>query len=492
MNNLIRTGAFFLFAMVVSAFFGIIIPILGPKFSLILLAGFVGSAALFVNSEHILLALQILALCVVGPVNYFGIVNLHWIPYIVGLLLYVKLILEKFAVSQPSESKMQLFSGIQWAMLIFFSILAFSTLLSPPGAHLLLITSKNYFFLWSVFFLLALGHVKPDFFQKAWIAMFGVALMQFPFALYQNLFIAKNRKDNASWDAVVGTFPGLKDWGGDSGGMTVFLLTVFAIALCLWRRKCFRGSLVALVGLATTGTVLLAEVKIVYVLVPIVFVGVYRTELFRNALVSIIGFGLIGILFATVAITYDALTERINTGPEISFTDKIEGIFNYSIATDIYQVGGGIGRGTALAVWWNGNQFSDPNMYIGNGMASSLISQRPGDKGGKIGERYFPVQLDVSSASVLLWEAGIFGLLAFCAILIFGAMEAQRLARNKSIPATNGAILDATPAILAMYLATLFYHKNAIGASEPGQFLLLFFLGHVAYWTRRARSVTIL
>lgn len=478
-----------MFSMMVCAFFGVAIPVIGTKFSLILLSGFIGCTALFISSEVILLALLVLALCVVGPLNYFGIVNLHWIPYIVGLLLYLKLILERFGRAEANEQiRSNALSSLQWAILTFFAILAMSTAFSPPGAHLLLLSSRNYFFMWSVFLLLARGKVKPDFFRNACTLMLWIALLQFPFAVYQNIFIAKNRTDNASWDAVVGTFPGLKDWGGDSGGMAIFLLSAFAIALCLWHRKVVPGLLVALFAATTIGTILAAEVKIVYVLIPIIFVAIYRTALFRNALLTLTGVVFITILFATISLTYDAETKVSTQGPKESISEKIYEIFKYSTTTDAYLGHGAIGRSTALAIWWMGNDFSDPKMYIGHGIASSAISQRPGEKGGAIGERYFPLEIDVSTAAVLLWETGIFGFLAFCSILIVAGIEARHLSYERSLPPTSAAILDASPAILAMYLITLFYHKNAIGSSESGQFLLLLFLGHIAYWSRRLRA----
>lgn len=486
MKGLVQTGGFFVFAITVCAFFGMVIPIIGPKFSLLLVAGFVGSAALFIKTDTILLGLFALTLIVVGPLGYFGVIDLHWIPYIVGALLYVKLIVERFRTADPHQhgSNSTALSGFHWAILVFFGILALSTSFSPPSSYLFLLTSRSYFFLWSVYLLLALGNVTPEFFKNAWKLMYGVAFLQLPFAIYQNLIIARNRTDNASWDAVIGTFQGYKEAGGDSAGMAIFLLTIFTIALSLWRRGLQSGLSVFVTGIAALCTISLAEVKVVYILFPIILIGVYRSELLRNIQLALVGSAVIAVLVATIFIAYDLqyTTEAITS--QKSLDKKAEGIFKFSTAADVYGWHGEVGRVTALLIWWNGNEKSDPQMYVGNGMGSTAISQRYAELGGKIGERYFPLQIDTSAATVLLWETGIFGLFAFCTILILAALTARRLARSHSLPGINAALLDATPAILAMYLFTIPYHKNAIGGSTAGQLVLLFFLGHVAYWAR--------
>jgi hypothetical protein len=491
-KGLLQTTGFFIFAVSLSAFFGLIIPVLGPKYSLVVLAGFVGCSALFVKTEVILLGLLVLTLCIVGPLNYFGVVNLHWIPYIIGLFLYIKLILEKFRVSSSGSLHAMgnnSMTALQWAVLLFFAILTLTTVFSPPGSHLFLIASRNYCFLWSVYLLLNLGHINQKFFSDAWKLMTGIAILQLPFALFQNLVIARGRGDNSSWDAVIGTFFGYKDAGGDSGGMAIFLLTVLAIVLSLRRRNLLGNASVLLISMVAMVSILLAEVKIIYVLLPIAFIGVYRSHLLRNAPLALLGIGIIALLFATVFLVYDKEYSESEANSQKSIGEKVEEIFKYSQASDAYLGHGGVGRATALAIWWRGNDWSDPTMYIGNGMGSSAISQQYGELGGKIGERYFPLEIDTSAAAVLLWETGIFGLISFTSILILAAARARRLAGNDSIPEWNGAVLDATPAILTMYLITLPYHKNAIGGSEAGQLLLLFFLGHVGYWSSKSRAI---
>ena len=488
MISLVQKSFFFLVAITLCALFGLMVPVLGPKFSLIFLAAFIGSAALFVKTEWLLFILCALSLFVVGPLGYFGIVNLHWIPYIIGLLLYVKFTLEKFNAKSADDGNVTNaipFSGMNWAIFLFFSILIGSTLIARPNSHVLLLSTRDYFLLWSVFFLLSSAKVTPSFFQNILRLMVFAAVLQLPFALYQHFVVARGRHDTTSWDAVVGSFSGYQDGGGDSGGMAIFLLTVFAVALCLWRRKITNGLRVCLIGAIALGTVLLAEVKIFYVLTPIVFVMVYRTELLHSASVALIGTSLISILFAIVFLTYDSEYDTQQYQSQKALGDKIEDIFSYSTNANAYMSRSEVGRVTALAIWWQGNEISDPAVYIGHGMAATLSRQRIDERGGKIGERYGKLTIANSTFAVLLWEAGIFGALAFCFILILALFQAIAISRKEIVPTINKAILDATPAVLAMYLVTLFYHKNAIGASSSGQLILLFFLGHVAYWARK-------
>ncbi len=482
--TLLWLGTFVILSAVFSA---LVIVVGGVKYTLFL-AGLFGSVFLmFVPVQWLLFTLVIYAFLIMGPVQYFTSYDTHWVPFLMGVVLIVRALLEMAlgrGKMDPGGRRPGAIPPYAWALLAFFSVAIVSTALGSSSMYSLLISSRNLFFMWGVFFVLAMAAVQPPFFRNAWRVLIVIGLIQLPMTFYQRFYVAAKRVDSASWDAVVGTFAGYKDAGGDSGGMAFFVLAVATVVVALWQRSQLSGRVVLVLLLLLLAPVMLAEVKIVYVLIPVMAMAVFRSNFLRKPLTFVMAVMAAGVLLAGVYTADKSLNVLKGlTSYERSLEGRIESIFGYSTGTNVYLRGGEMGRMTALAFWWDKNRDDLLHLVVGHGLSSSVTASRV--ELGSEARKYPSLHFDNTAAAVLLWETGVAGLAAFMLILVFGAVSAGRLARVPTIPAFDRALLYAASVIIGSLALLVPYNGNLTGGSPATLVLLMLTLGMVAFWNRQ-------
>jgi len=423
------------------------------------------------------------AFLITGPSAYFiRFSQLQWFTVLVSAALLLPLLLHLLRAKVGIKSVS--FSGDLMGPIILVLLVLFSTAIDQPHFSEFINASRYYLLMWPLMLVIMFGLITDKMIMQLWKALMIVAVLQFPMAIYQYFFVVPSSTRTSRWDAVIGTFHGAIEGGGDSAAMAIMLLIAMLTAIALWREGKLNGLrmvLVVLFGLFTLG---LAEVKAAVMLLPIVIGLYYRRELLKRPVESIIviigAVLLVGVLFTFYEKLHygDVSTHTFKQNQVTSTYDRVMRAIDPEAQT--YD-GRELGRVNLLLSWWNINIGSGDLQHslFGYGMGATYES-RIGV--GELVDR-FPYKINTSSSLILLWEIGILGHLVFLFILLLGAKASESAANNDVIPEIHRIFLRIGTVGLLLLVLTMPY-KNFHLYSNPIQFLMMLMLGQAAYWSR--------
>jgi hypothetical protein len=423
------------------------------------------------------------AFLITGPSAYFlGLTQLQWFTTLVSVALLLPVLLHLIR-SKANILAVPVSKDFFWPA-IFLLLITFSTVIDQPKFSELVNASRHYLLMWPLMLVFMLGLVRQEMLAQLWKAIMIMAVLQFPMAIYQYFFVAKKSTRMASWDAVIGTFPGSIEGGGDSGAMAIVLLIAMLIAIALWHGGKLRGSWMVLVAVTGLGTIALAEVKAAVMLLPIAIGLYYRKELLRRPIESVVAVIVAILLVVGIFAAYEKLhygdisTHSFDKNQATSTYDRVMN----ALDPERESYGGSeLGRVNLLRNWWVINVMDGDLQHSLFGYGIGATSST------KIGigelENRFPYKINTTSSSILLWETGILGHLAFFLVLLSGAQISRLAAKNKAIPEIHRIFLRIGAISLLLLIITLPY-KNFHFYSNPIQFLMMFILGQAAYWSR--------
>ena len=482
---LAKGGAF----LAVSFLAGAVLALGVTQIDLLLFGAVFGLGFLFVPSRLVIGLLVWLTFIGVGLASYFlSFDKGFWLPYMICMLLFLKLPLEALQRNRPGEAAAPRTPFFVRALVPFLAIFCLSVAINGTPVMFVLVGAKNFVFIWSVLVLLSMARMDKKVLEHIWWAVLWVAVVQLPFAVYQHFFVAANNANSVrggiSWDAVVGTFGGKIDGGGASGTLAVFeVIAVLITFVLLEARVIGRYVAFTVVGAAFLA-ILLAEVKVVFVLLPIAMIGLLRGRLVSNPLGSLAALacacGLLALLFVAYQQMYWVNSDRQASDARgaleyVLRADTSDNLVNYRT--------GEVSRLAAPLIWWRETSVRGADLLLfGHGPSASRVSETIGV--GVAAKRY-SFRLDTSTLTVLLWDLGLAGLVSFVAILAAGAVAALRLAKRTTIPPLHAAVIRAVPTALVIILITLPYNRDAVDNSAL-QLLICLLLGHVAYWHKRS------
>ncbi len=427
------------------------------------------------------------AFLITGPSAYFiRFSQLQWFTVLVSAALLLPVLLHLLR-SKANILAAPISKDFFWPA-TFLLLITFSTIIDQPKFSEFVNASRHYLFMWPLMLVFMLGLVRQEMLVQLWKALMVVAVMQLPMAIYQYFFVAKKSVRLSPWDAVIGTFQGTIEGGGDSAAMAIMLLIAMLTAIALWREGKLRGMWMVLVVVTSLGTIALAEVKAAVMLLPIVIGLYYRKELLRRPIESVVV--MIGalLLVGGIFMVYEKLhygeisTHTFNKNQATSTYDRVMRALSPETES---SNGRQLGRINHLVNWWDINVMSGDIQHslFGYGMGATFAS-RIGT--GELVNR-FPYQLNTFSSVILLWEIGILGHLVFLLVLISGVQVSSRGARNEAVPEIHRIFLRVG-AIGLLLLAITLPYKNFHFYSNPIQFLMMFMLGQAAYWSRFIKS----
>jgi hypothetical protein len=470
----------------IGALAGAFIALGSTQLSLLAIGGVLGLFMLFVPSTAILTLLLALAFFGVGVgMYYLGVAQMHWLPYALSMFLWMKLPIDRLGERFDAARRAPSVPIFLWALYVYFGVAIVSSVMAELPPLNWLVGGKNTIFIWSICFLVASASVSERYLRYACYALLAVATLQAPFAVTQHFGAFALR---GNWDAVVGTFGGDPEGGGGSGLMAIFLSVAIGWAVVLVRDRHIGAPMALVVAVSAVVAIMMAETKVFFVLLPLMLVLVLARDAVQRP-----GFVLGAVLLASaflvgVGVYYKDtyFSGRVDQNVSSGFGDYL----NYALQTDskvdfINPRTGEVGRSGAPLIWLKQAGFGGPQGYaIGYGMTSTRVSQTIG-----IGTaaRRFQFMLATSSLSVLLWEVGALGTLAFVAMLISAAVSAQRLSRSVQVPPMHRSMLGGMAAALVVLLATVPYN-NALVDGPALQVLLAFILGYVLRWHRQVQS----
>ncbi|OZA22960.1 MAG: hypothetical protein B7X93_12510 [Hydrogenophilales bacterium 17-61-9] len=457
--SLITTTLAVLGVIALSVFVGLV-AVTGWGIIYFLIVAMMGAVLLlFLSDKNLLLLGGLLVYLVVGQLMYFAnIGQALWIPYGLGILLFLRLP-SAFLKSPYAATKIGV--PLNLSISFYFLIFLFSIALNETPIFQAIVGGKNLVIFWSYFLLIALFAIPFPATEKFVRWLLWIAVLQLPFVLYQYFVVVPERVNSlSSWDAIVGSFGGNQLAGGASGTMAYMLLLAVLLAMRLSQFGQMNRLLLLGITLTAGGIIFLAEVKFAPLLMFVGMAVVYRKTFVRNPAVAIAG-GIAALALGLgLLVAYDK-THYADIGQESrDIPDLLDKTFGYSLDSQFINLETGeMGRNAALIFWWEKGFLTDPlKGTLGYGPGASRSSSH--FSVGQVARKY-SFGIDRSAATQLLWELGLAGFLAFVYILLKGALLALRAANSTSSPA-SAAILETAAAGLVMAVLMLPYNRDVL------------------------------
>lgn len=444
-----------------------------------LAAALVIGAMLVLRPNWIIWCILLFGLLIVGilPLHFDFIASKA--AWGVSLLGFFLMFITFFGIG-ASPKMLQDTPGFIWIAFGFLFYAILNSLLQWNSASEFIGGFKRYFQLWGLLFALCwLTFDERDIHR--WLVFFVItALLQLPFAAYERIFFVPQLEStwgNAAVDVVAGTFGAQMDGGGASGEMALFLVIVLAFLLARRMEKSLSITRLLILISLVLAPLFLGETKSVVIMLPLMFLVLYRRDMFIRLHYWLMGF--IAITLLTTAAGYYYLSQS-HRSIEKQFTDTLD--------YNIYQRGYGafhLNRTTVLTFWAEQQVAQhDPISFIfGNGIGSAHSATR-----GHVAKRYPSYGIGLTSASTLLWELGLFGFGLFTAIFAFAWRCAYWLQRESTVPEVR-ADAAAIQAALALFLFHLFYRSSLLELPSI-QVVFSALLGYLAWLHRKHILVT--
>jgi hypothetical protein len=272
--------------------------------------------------------------------------------------------------------------------------------------------------------------------------------------------------------------------------MAIYLVAMMLLAIALWREGYLAGKWTLGVAFCAIGSIALAEVKAIVLLIPVALALLYRRELLRRPAIAL-GMLISGLLISGLLLWgyqklhYDLRADRSAVGtPNASVLESLKRQFNPQ-EYNALDTGPQWGRLAGPQQWWveQGRTSDLFRTIFGHGIGTT----QEGNLGvGKLVRKYGTFMVDRSSMLVLLWESGVLGLITYSLVLGTAAVLSARLARDERIPNLHRVYLGAGSVVLILMLLTLPYKNFAVRLTAM-QLLTILILGQTLFWWKCTR-----
>lgn len=366
-----------------------------------------------------------------------------------------------------------------WLALAFLFYGVLNGLLQWAGPFEVLSAIKRYYQAFGLMFALCWLPLLVSDVQRWRKLLLVVALLQLPWAIYERVHLVPIREGfKAAYpglvpiDVVAGTFGANMYEGGANGAMAAFLIVMLAFILANWREKRLGAGRALLLALLVMLPLFLGETKIVVLLLPLMFLVLYRAEILRRPHVAILG------LLTGAAVTAGAVLAYVN----ITGSRSVDAMVADTVSYNFENRGHGrylLNRTTALRFWAERQSMADPAAtVVGNGLGSAHDAT-----GGHMAVRYAGYGIGLTAASTLLWDLGVFGLLLFLAV-VAAAWRAAGFVRRHAAATWMRADAVAIQAALPIFSVFVFYRMDML-EGLPFQIVFATLLGHLAWMYRQ-------
>ena len=449
-----------------SAFAFGLLAVSGSPLLISLGVGLFAGALLLTTPKYIVYLLLLIGL-VFPALGGSALSKLNWSLSLLGLLLLLPVSL---GIVGSKKSEVPVFIWIAIAFLVYSLAV---TILSWASFTELLGGFKRYFQVYGLLLALAfLPFAKQDFLQWKKLLLV-VGLLQFPFALYELLFLvpARGGLSLASYtsDVIAGTFGANLEGGSPGGVMVVFLIVNFIFVLSRWR-----GGLINAKGALLLCTFLLlplgmGETKIVVLMLPIALFVLIRHSIIQDPIKNIPA------IFAIILLTSIFICSYVYLIMGVELSSFFESLIESQSEFAGYG-SNSLNRLTALDFWWSNQGMHDPVGFLfGNGLGSSYL----GLGSGHIGMQYIGYGINLTALSTLLWDVGLIGCVLFFAIFI-GAWRSAGKIFKESDDACFKADALAIQATISIFLVSISYSADIISQISL-EIIYSFVLGYLAY-----------
>lgn len=465
--------AIMLISVLMAILFGLVSVTANPILISVVMALFVG-ALLLARPAWIVWLVLSLGLLVTGVLPLYSddglVTKTSWG---VSILSFILMIVAFFTVAtSPSMRK-----GTPAFIWVALSFLVYAVLVSFIQWHSMGEFSggfKRYFQMWGLLFALCWFPFNERDIRRWRIFLLIVALLQLPFAVYELIVLVPMReglRNVVPIDVVAGTFGATLYGGGSSGEMATFLIIMLAFLLAQRMEKTLTVRRLMLLVPMMLAPLFLGETKAVVIMLPLMFLVLYRRVMLTRPHYAVAGLVLGTLLTVAAGYVYFSLSKKTMDAQIADYLDY-----------NIYDKGYGIhylNRTTVLTFWAQHQGAHNPISFLfGNGLGSSHTPA-----GGHVAMRYPWHGIGLTSASTLLWDLGVFGFGLFATIFALAWQTAGRLQRKLTEP-TLRADAAAIQAALVLFAFYLFFRPSLL---ETMSFQIVFavLLGYLAWLHRR-------
>lgn len=448
-------------------------------------------AIFLIRNPHVgLIFLTGMTLLVAGTFKYFFALNqFQWALSALGVsLLGYALIVRFFSAAEHKclPVRIEVLVVLWWLSLLFSS--AANTL---PVLDWF-VGLRIYLPVFGIFAYLAYCQPKEKLLKAILLFMIAISTIQWIFCLYQTLRVVPVRLaghyPGSAWDSIVGTFGGDKFGGGESGSLGIYLSIILVLTAALRKYSQISSVQTTLIVLTSFTAMALVESKVIAVMIPLGLFLLFRDNALKKPAKFFVGFIVVGGLMLSLLIAYYYLYWQSDNSRGL--LDALYERFSYSFDPAFQASSTNLGRVKSLIFWWDKHAILDNplTLFLGHGLASAVSSSSVIGEGMAV--KSYGVMLDVTGASKLLWETGLFGIAVFLMIFVVAFFMARRLKDNLSLPAWHRAAMSGVEAAMVLMPLSIFYEVTVV-SSPPMQFMAMFFLGYVAYWSRETSGVPV-
>lgn len=481
-----RTAPFGVILVVVAMLFfgllgGVATALAGPL-ATALFGGIVFAAmALVLPLRWLVVAVVLLSFVVTGQLIYFArLEKALWFPFLAGALLMVRFPLDYMhRSSRPlygAASMPRTPTGLKTCIVVYFLVLFGSTLINRSPLLQVVVSSKEYLYLWGLYLVLVNGLVTRELVVRIWNGLPWLMVFQLPLVLYQRFVVMPGRRNvGIDHDAIVGAFGGNPMGGGSSGAMGLFCVIGVVTVIARWRQRLlptWQCLLLVTCGLLGIG---LAEVKFMVLLLPLAFGLIFARDLarhpVRSVLFIVLGFALALGVLAAYKLQF-AQQDKHQTTKEY-----FDSMFSASTDPDFVDMRTGeMGRVAAIRFWYRKHGVDNPtHLLIGHGAGASRV----GSTVVGVAAKRYPFNISRSALATLLWEIGVLGTGAFVALLAAAYLVLFRQSGDERLGIESRTALSSMAVAVVMLAASLPYNTDLL-YSHQMQILLMLCLGYAA------------
>jgi hypothetical protein len=451
-------------------------------------------AATLVPMNWLMLTILTVAAVIGGSVEYFlGMAQVNWLPFLLSVVAAFRAVASRLLASNDQSLGDGGPRGFGRTFILASAFVYTAIVLASAVINWIPFTQafaalKNYLMMWGILVALTLSNTSIRTWRLLWYGFLSISLLQLPVVLYQRLFVASkigNTNWGLSFDAINGTFGGGLA-GGRSGAVAMFICIALAFVLATWRERRISNARCLMLIAFIVPTLFIVEVKAVAIWLPLVVMIVFgahirqRPGVFLGGLVAV-ALLVVGILLAYRYSYYQGSRESADLFD--FFAHQIEYIYDPNRFNPVSRE---LGRVSTLVHWWR-------EVDLAN-VASWLIGFGPGASRGisslAIGElaKRYPFFIDISSASVLLWDLGVVGFAAFCSTIVVSAISSFRIARQCAPGSEEKVQLEANGIGLLLILSGVVYTRDAVDGPIM-QFVMFVFLARVLVAVRSVAAM---
>lgn len=395
-----------------------------------------------------------------------GLDKVSWAISMMAFLLFLPALMRLLRYPQMP--------AFAWLALLFIMETVFSALLERHSLGEYIIGFKRYFQASGLMLALAvLAFSRKDF--DRWLKLlFGIALLQLPFAVYERFVLVPMRGNSPeAMDVVAGTLGASIVGGSPNSVMALFVLVAFAFVFMRWRAGALPGWKCLFAGALLLAPLGLGETKIVVVMIPLIGMVLLRREFIRNPI------RYLPLLAAFAMLTFLAAYVYVFWILDSTFYEVVSTSLRYNTGEQGYG-NMYLNRTTVVTFWWSLQGLHDPLGFLfGHGLGSSY-----GFLGntGHIAAHYPMHGIGLTTISTLLWDTGAVGFALYVAVFASAWLAANRLLKSSTDPVLRGDVLAIQSAI-AQFALFMLYSDSQVNLISM-ELIVASVLGYLAFLLR--------